>query len=278
VGGRLIEVDLHFQFEQAQAGSAEGEIVVPQIRVKTVLGEPARPGTIRNVRETIKQVQKELEPLWYALRFALGCRARPLYHELSIYDYEEGIAYQGRRFWKQTNEVKTSPHRGHNANQLWALVEQLSTKLDELEGDVLNRAEKALIRYVESFEVATLELQLTLLHSALHLILDGGDYHRGSNDVIPNDVPKPPNGGSVKWGLARFVGIHGIEWKDLFSDDVDAEELYAFNRLRNDYLKRDRRGFMNSAQPVRQVQRLFERVFLADLGIDPAGYPVIGRI
>jgi len=277
VGDHSVEVDLHFRFEQTTVSDAECEIVTSQIKVKTELVEPTRPDAIHDVREKIIQVQEELEPLWYALRFALGSRANPTYHELSTCDYENEVAIQGRRFWNRTNEVESRPGRGPNAHELWTLVEHLTERFDQLEGDALNRMEKAVIRYVEAFEVPTIEIQLTLMHSALHLIVTKDEYLGQSENVVPENVPRP-HGGPVNWGLAKAIGILGIEWKDLFSDDVDAEEMYAFNRHRNHYLKRDRRGFMNSAQPVRQVQRLFERVFLADLGIDPADYPVIGRI
>ena len=273
----LVEVGLHFQFEQVETHFAESEIVTPQIKIKTELAKPARPDTIHNVREKIQNVQEDLMPLWRALRFALGRRTNPSYQELSTYDYEDGIVIQGRRFWDRDNEVEAKPGRSPKARELWKLVEELVDRFNQLEGDALRRAGKAVDRYVEAFEVPTLELKLTLMHSALHLVLVGGEYDHGSNDVIPDGVPKPPDGGKVKWGLARFIGIHGIEWKDLFSEEVDAREMYAFNRLRNDYLKRDKRGFMDSVQPVRTAQRLFERVFLADLGIDPSSYPVIGR-
>ena len=273
----LVEVGLHFQFEQVETHFAESEIVTPQIKIKTELAKPARPDTIHNVREKIQNVQEDLMPLWRALRFALGRRTNPSYQELSTYDYEDGIAIQGRRFWYRNNDVETRPGRGPNAGELWKLVEELVDRFNQLEGDALRRAEKAVDRYVEAFEVSTLELKLTLMHSALHLIVTKDEYLGQRNDVVPDDVPKP-NAGSVNWGVAKAIGILGVEWKDLFSDEVDSDEMYAFNRLRNDYLKRDKRGFMDSIQPVRAAQRLFERVFLADLGIDPPSYPVIGRM
>jgi hypothetical protein len=277
IGEYSVEVDLHFQFEQATASDAECEIVTPRIKVETELPEPVRPDTIRHVREEIKNVQNDLVPFWNSLRFALGRRPNPPCHELSTYDYEEEVAFQGRRFWNRNNEVETTPGRGPNANELWKLVEQLVRKFNELGEDTNRKAGKAVTRYVEAFEAPTAELKLTLMHSALHLIVTKDEYLDRPNDVVPDDVPTP-NAGGVNWGLAKAIGILRIKWKDLFSGEVDVEEMYAFNRLRNDYLKRDKRGFMmGSLRPVRQLQRLFERVYLADLGIDPSDYPVLGR-
>ena len=163
-------------------------------------------------------------PLWRALRFALGRRANPSYQELSTYDYEDGIVIQGRRFWDRDNEVGAKPGRSPKARELWKLVEELVDRFNQLEGDALRRVGKAVDRYVEAFEVSTLELRLTLMHSALHLIVTKDEYLGQPNDVVPDDVPKP-NSGGVNWGLAKAIGVLEIEWKDLFSAEVGGHEM-----------------------------------------------------
>jgi len=275
VGGHSVEIGNYFMFEEATANFSECKILAPTIRIKRKVREPSRPETVRDIKETIERVHEELMPLWSALRFALGRRAAPPYQELTTHDYENAVQFKGRRFWNRTNEVETRPGREPPARELWDLIEELVRQFDALEGDELQKAEKAVDRYVESFEAPNLELKLTLLHSGIHLIVTKDEYSDRPNEVAPDDVPKP-HGGGVNWGVAKFIGVHGIEWRDLFSDEVDREEMYAFNRLRNYYLKRDKRGFLDSTKPVWIAQRLFERIFLADLGIDPSGHPVLG--
>jgi hypothetical protein len=275
IGGHHVEIGNAFKFEEAVANFSESTIVAPTIRIKREVPEPSLPETVRDVRQMTERVYEELMPLWSALRFALGRRADPPYQELTTHDYENGAILKGRRFWNRSNEVESRPGRVTDADQLWNLVEELARRFDSLEGDELQRAEKAVNRYVEAFEAPHLELKLTLLHSGIHLIVTKDEYREEPDDVAPEEVPKP-HGGPVNWGVAKFIGVHGIEWRDLFSDEVDREEMYAFNRLRNDYLKRDKRGFLESTKPVWIAQRLFERIFLADLGIDPSDHPVLG--
>jgi len=276
IGGHPVEIGNAFKFEEAVANFSESTIVAPTIRIKREVPEPSLPETVRDVRQMTERAYEELMPLWSALRFAIGRRADPPYQELTTHDYENGAILKGRRFWNRSNVVESRPGRATGADQLWNLVEELARRFDSLEGDELQRAEKAVNRYVEAFEAPHLELKLTLLHSGIHLIVTKDEYREEPDDVAPDDVPKP-HGGKVNWGVAKFIGVHRIEWKDLFSAEVDQDEMYAFNRLRNDYLKRDRRGFLDSDRHVRVAQRLFERIFLADMGIDPSDHPVIGH-
>jgi len=275
VGGHPVEIGNYFMFEEAVANFSECKIVAPTVRIRRKIQGPSFPETVREVREITQQVHDELKPLWSALRFGLGRRADPHYQELTTHDYENGAVLRGRRFWSRSNEVESQPGREPHADQLWDLVEDLTHRFDALGGDELQRAEKAVNRYVEAFEAPTLELKLTLLHSGIHLIVTKGEYLDQPNEVVPDEVPKP-HGGRVNWGVAKFIGVHEIEWKDLFSDEVDREEMYAFNRLRNYYLKGDKRSFLESTRPVWIAQRLFERIFLVDLGIDPLDHPVLG--
>jgi hypothetical protein len=276
IGGHRVEIGANFMFEEALANFSECKIVAPTIRIERELEDPSVPDTVRDVQDALQCVHEDLMPLWNALRFALGRRSDPPYQELTTRDYESGVRLKGRRFWNRNNDVESQPGREPRADQLWNLVEELAPRFDVLEGDELQRARKAVNRYVEAFEAPTAELKLTLLHSGIHLMVTKDEYLDQPNDIVPDDVPKP-HGGAVNWGVAKFIGVHGIEWKDLFSDEVDRKEMYAFNRLRNDYLKRDKRGFLESTKPVWVAQHLFERIFLADLGMDPSDHPVIGQ-
>jgi hypothetical protein len=273
-----LEVGTHFQFEQAEAKHAECELVLPQIGIEVEAPGSGRPETVQDLRSQVQSIQGQLSPLWTALRFALGRRAYPFYQEINIHDHEEGVFYRSKRFWDRERTTHSTPGRTGNASELWELIEELAAQLQSLDDKDGKRARKAVDRYVEAFEAPNAELRLTLLHSALHLILVGNEYHKESNSARPEDVPKP-SGGRVNWGLGKFIGVHEIEWQDLFSDDPDAREVYSFNRLRNDYLKRDRRGFLtgDNIRHVNVAQRLFERVFLAHHGVDPSEYPVLGQ-
>lgn len=176
------------------------------------------------IRDKFDQVRSLFTPIFYGIKFVNGYRVDSYRQILSYFDPTEK-----RYVWiKRVNKVRklTSGRRLHNSiySGQWVFVENFSRKFIQLSDDDQIRITRSIDRFSEAMEADYLELKLTLLHSALSILLDVERYNYFDKNDKPNDFPMPPGG--VTFRMAKFILEHNLEWRDLVPENRPESILF----------------------------------------------------
>ncbi len=254
-------------FEDLETVDGEAYITIPRLHVKSEQVDDSLPWSFDHAVEKLKTADKAIQPLLLAMRFATGKRVGSGHQVQSTYDSETNAFTELERFQPTTSRQSRGVHRAPQFQRHWPLIVDVAQAIHRQQEDARQRTERAIQRYIIAFEAPFIEMQLVALHSALGFIV----RNRTDIDVEPSkDLPSIK--GILLTPLRKFITAKGIEWRDLIPKGREKEALFDFNKLRNAYLK-DLDHKFDDIAPFETARRLFERVLLAHLNLNPTDYP-----
>lgn len=264
-------LDLHYDDFELADGIAY--IIVPRIQIKTNYSDELLPWTFQESIEQVRMRDRILEPLIWALKFTRAKRTISPYQVMTTYDPVTHTYSKLERYLKSETNLHHQAYRHPQFHNHWKLITEMAQAIRDLDPEKRQRIERAIFRYVTTFEAPFIEMQIVSIHSAIHILVS---HRTDTKRTLPDDE-LPSWQGNLLRDLGKFITAKQVEWKDLIPDGREKEILFDFNKLRNAYLKElDHK--IEEYEPFRIAHRLFERLLLADLGLDSKDYPALGDL
>lgn len=261
------EFTLHHSliFKEEQAGHYRTFHVLPEIVCQHERECKDFPVEWDEIRKEFDRMNNLFLPLSYAIKFINGYRVDSYVQTMTFFNPNNK-----RYVWiKRTNKVRSLKSGRQIRNNLynghWKFIEDFTNKFIQLNDDDQIRIKRSIDRFSEAIEAEYLELKLTLLHSALSILLDIDRYSYFNKEDKPADFPMPPGG--VTYRMAKFILEHNLDWNDLIHDDEPPSLLFKFNNLRNKYLKQITHK-IDDYTPIRILHRMFERILITEVGLE----------
>ncbi|WP_409029504.1 hypothetical protein [Gracilimonas sediminicola] len=244
--------------------------VLPELSARLEYETKSFPEQWDEIQNKFEEINHSFEPFRYSLRFLTGSKIDSFNQSLFFYDVNSkrycSIEKISREWDRKAHQ---SLRRNITYSKSWDLIQDFVKAFESITNEDKIRIRRAIDRFNEAFEAPYLELKLTLLHSALTILLDVKKYTKPLHEY-DKDLPTPING-SLPKRLANCITTHKLKWKDLLSEEEEKDQFFAFNKLRNNYLK-DFIHEVDSYTPIRVLHRMFERVLLTELEIDYEEY------
>lgn len=261
------EFTLHhsLNFKEEQNGHYRTFHVLPEIVCQHERECKEFPSDWEEIRREFERVNNQFLPISYGIKFVNGYRVDSYMQTMSFFDPKNK-----RYIWvKRVNKLRSLKSGRQIRNDLyngyWKFIEDFTDRFIQLADDDQTRIKRCIDRFTEAIEADYLELKLTLLHSALSILLDIDRYSYFKKNDKPADFPMPPGG--VTYPMAKFILEHDLEWKDLIPEGQSQSLLFKFNNLRNKYLKQITHQ-IDDYTPVRILHRMFERILITEVGLE----------
>lgn len=258
-------------FEEMPIGQGAGYMMYPQLQIQVKTEAISTPTSEREAISLAREGKSVIKPFTLALSFVAARKVRSHYQVETTFNAESGHYREVQRFVKVKTDKPNGLHRSMSFKENWDLIKDVATAIHNQDDAEEKRTHRALARYAEAHQASLLEMTLVALHSALTVIVD--PWNRPEIDPDP-DLPDMK--GRLLTPLRKFITTKKVPWRDLIPEDREVDALFDFNNLRNQYLK-DVEHEVRDVHPLRIAERLFERCFLAYLGLDPVGYKSLER-
>lgn len=252
-------------FKQELHGPYRTLHVLPEIVCQCDIECEEFPDEWNEIQKEFNRFRNLFLPINYGIKFVNGYRVDSYMQIMSYFNPNSK-----RYVWvKRVNKVRSqkSGRQIHNDlyNGYWKFIEDFTNRFIQLDVNDQTRVKRCIDRFTEAIEADYLELKLTLLHSALSILLNIDRYNNFKEGDKPTDFPMPPGG--VTYRMAKFILEHNLEWRDLIPEDRPESILYKFNNLRNKYLKQKTHQ-IEDYTPIRILHRMFERILITEIGLE----------